>query len=158
MYSSFNKHFRTQSAQQFKGAESFYRCQRWIMMTGANLQRTLGGMGLRAADWAAVGDGGRPEEVGTAQEQDMLRQPATHCYSCIHRRLHFGGCASKFETICCLFQVGNRDPTKCYFNLAICCSRKASCWVFPPTAFTYVGRNIKQVQCVSHLSEPVQHS
>ena len=52
-----------------------------------NRHQAFYGLRMRGADWAPVGDGGRPEEVGTTQEQGMLRQPATRCYSYIRRRL-----------------------------------------------------------------------
>lgn len=58
-----------------------YRCQLWLMMTSANRRRAFYGLRMREADWASVGDGEGPEEVGITQEQDMLRQPATCCYS-----------------------------------------------------------------------------
>lgn len=48
------------------------------MMTSANRHRV---MWMRGADSASVGDGGRPEEVGMAQEHGPLRQPVTRCYS-----------------------------------------------------------------------------
>lgn len=58
-------------------------------MTSANRHQVPYGLWMRGADWASVGDGGRPEEVGITQEHDMLRQPATCCYSYTHCRLGF---------------------------------------------------------------------
>ena len=50
-------------------------------MTGTHRHRPFYGPRMRGADWASVGYGGRPGEAGIIQEQDMLRQPATRCYS-----------------------------------------------------------------------------
>lgn len=41
---------------------------------------------MKAADWASVGDGGRPEEVGIDWEHGMLR-PTCHLLLFIYRRV-----------------------------------------------------------------------
>lgn len=82
-------------------------------MTSANWHQAFYGLWMRGADWASVGDGGRPEEVGIAQEQGMLRQPATCCYSYTHCRLGFKHRRS----------VGGRcrDITVLYVQIVVIC-------------------------------------
>lgn len=43
-------------------------------------------VGLKAADWASVGDGGKPEEVGIDWEHGMLR-PTCHLLLFIYHRV-----------------------------------------------------------------------
>lgn len=52
--------------------------------------------GLKAADWASVGDGGRPEEVGIDREHGMLG-PTCHLLLFIYRPQTQGHCGRLAE-------------------------------------------------------------